>query len=60
MTETNPVWLPIVRLEPRPDPVEQVLRLQWSYAEKPPRISRSQRYSLSLTEPLPEPVWRKA
>lgn len=58
MTEKNPNWLPIVRIEP--DPVERALSILWSYEAHPPRIVRSQRYSLVLTEPLPSPIWRKA
>lgn len=53
MTERNPAWLPIVTVEP--DPVERALRVIWSYEIQPPRIVRSQRYSLILTEPLPSP-----
>lgn len=64
MNELNPNWLPIVRIEPPfeplPDPIERALRIIWSYERNPPRVSVSQRYSLSLTETLPEPVWRKA
>ena len=50
MTERNPIWLPIVRVEPQPDPVERVLRTLWSYETQPVKITRSQRYSLTLTE----------
>lgn len=40
MTEKNPVWLPIVRLEPPPDPIERALRLIWSYEAQPVKIWR--------------------
>lgn len=53
MTEHNPVWLPIIRIEP--DPIERALQIIWSYQAEPVRISRSQRYSLAVTEPLPSP-----
>lgn len=52
MTEKNPAWLPIVRIEP--DPIERALSIIWLYEICPPRIQRSQRYSLALTE-LPSP-----
>jgi len=61
VSELNPLWLPIVTISPPPpDPVERLLRIVWSYEATPVRIAKSQRYSLSLTEPCPEPVWRKA
>lgn len=52
MSEKNPCWLPIVRLEP--DPVERLLRTLWSYEKDPVRILTAQRYRLVMeSEPLP-------
>lgn len=57
LRETNPLWAPIVPAEL--DAVERTLRTLWSYERTPVRIARTQRYSLVLTEPCPEPVWRR-
>lgn len=57
IAEHNPVWAPIVERENAP---------LWTSAgeiiaayERAEKSSRSQRYSLVLTEPLPRPSWRK-
>ena len=57
MTETNPIWTPVV---PKPEPLwKSALEMAEAYRRAEPRIVRSQRYSLTLTEPLPEAVWRR-
>jgi hypothetical protein len=57
MTEKNAIWAPIV---PKPEPFWKTpLEMAEAYRSAEPRVNRSQRYSLSLTEPLPEPVWRR-
>ena len=55
MTERNPLWHPIS--PPAPRVTETVLSYRMAC---PVRVNLSQRYSLSLTEPCPEPVWRKS
>lgn len=59
MIEQNPVWAPIA---PAPRPLwsttAQIIEA-YQRAERPVRIACSQRYSLTVTEALPEPVWRK-
>lgn len=58
MTEKNVIWAPIV---PKPEPFwKSPLEMAEAYRNAEPRVNRSQRYSLSLTEPLPDPVWVKA
>jgi len=57
--ETNPIWAPI---RPRPEPLwRSVAEVVEAYqqAERPVRVSRSQRYSLVVTEPLPAAEWRR-
>lgn len=54
LREPNPLWAPIepLRLD--------VAKVAQAYRAAPPvRVARSQRYSLVLTEPCPEPVWRR-
>lgn len=51
-TEHNAFWAPI---EPPKPPIDELVR---RYRAAPPvRLSRTQRYSLVLLEPCPEPVW---
>lgn len=55
LTETNPAWAPIA---PELDPIEATLRTIWSYARRPVRVSRTQRYRLAATEPALPSVTR--
>lgn len=58
--EHNPIWSPIAY--PRPgalwSSVGEIIEA-YQRAERPVRVSVSQRYSLVVTEPLPEATWRK-
>ena len=45
MTEKNNIWRPIAEAEP--DPVEQVLRLLWSYQDRPIRFITATRYRMA-------------
>ncbi len=57
MTEKNPVWAAIV---PKPEPLwKSALEMAEAYRRAEPRIVRSQRYSLTLTEPLAEAARRR-
>ena len=60
MIEKNPLWLPIAE-PPRVRLWSSVCEVIAAYerAERPVRVARSQRYSLVVTEPLPEATWRK-
>ncbi len=53
LRESNPLWAPIV---PKPRPLWQSnAEIIEAYQQASPvRVSRSQRYSLVLTEPEPE------
>ncbi len=51
MTEKNAIWAPI---RPKPEPLwKSALEMAEAYRLAEPRVNRSQRYSLTLTEPLP-------
>lgn len=56
MTERNITWLPIITVDRPQSDLDRVVR---AYLATPVRVNRSQRYSLTLTHPLPEPVWRR-
>ncbi len=57
VTEKNHVWAAIV---PKPEPLwKSALEMAEAYRRAEPRIVRSQRYSLTLIEPLPETVRRR-
>ncbi len=51
MKEHNAIWAPIV---PKPEPLwKSPLEMAEAYRNAEPRVSRSQRYSLVLTEVKP-------
>jgi hypothetical protein len=53
MTEKNAIWAPIV---PKPEPFWKTpLEMAEAYRSAEPRVSRSQRYSLVVTEVKPGP-----
>ena len=53
--ESNPMWAPF---EPAPlwRSASEIID---AYRAAEPRINRSQRYSLVVTEPLPDPLWSR-
>lgn len=59
MNEHNPIWAPIP--QPRPKALwSGVGEIIAAYQQaEPVRTSRSQRYSLVVTEALPGPTWGK-
>ena len=57
--ERNPAWLPIAQAQPR-SLWGSVAEMIATYEASAPRVSLTQRYSLVVVEPLPQPVWRKS
>lgn len=64
MREHSPIWQPFDPRASEPprtrlwSSVGEVIEA-YQRAERPVRIARSQRYSLVVTAPLPEPTWSK-
>lgn len=51
IVETNPIWAPI---RPKPEPFwKSPLEMAEAYRNAEPRVNRSQRYSLVVTEVEP-------
>ncbi|OGR95469.1 MAG: hypothetical protein A2V88_15250 [Elusimicrobia bacterium RBG_16_66_12] len=45
VTEKNNIWRPIAEVEP--DPIERVLRILWSYQDRPIRFITATRYRMA-------------